>query len=419
MPRRPPSDQSGWHRSSRFTSESDAAGDTLTLSYGAPLPGAGNCPSSATSCETITSASGRALVLGLNSSSLVTSVTDPMGRSWTYGYTGSDLTSVTDPMANVTSYGYDSGNANPLLTSDITTITKPNGQTGGPDAGAHIAIAWDGAGRATSVTDPMGFKTSYNWTGFNPSTGTGLITVTDADGNATVYDYTLGTLAAQSVWNGAAGSTLASEQDYVPDQTSTSGDNSAGTQLDVATADGDGNTTVVSYDTHGNPVTTTAPDGVGNQLAQTTEQSTSLDQPDCSQAVIANSTCTASSGPAPVAAGGVISAPSSAPPQGITWTQYDTDGNALWTTIGVYAPGSSSAAYAQTTYQLFTGNSVTLNSTNISCAGTPPSPSLPCATINADGVVTQLGYNAQGDLTSSSTPDGNSGGGAGDHHLRL
>ena len=230
----------------KLTGESDAAGNTLTLSYGAPAPGSGNCPSSATSCETITSASGRSLVLGLNSASLITSVTDPMGRTWSYGYTGDDLTSVTDPMNNVTSYGYDTANTNPLLTSDITAITRPNGQSGGPDAGAHTAIAWNTLGQVTSVTDPMGHKTSYNLTGFNPSTGTGFITVTDADGNATAYYYTLGTLAAKSVWNGAVGSTLALEQDYVPDQTITSGDTSAGTQLDVAAADGDGNLTTSS-----------------------------------------------------------------------------------------------------------------------------------------------------------------------------
>ena len=62
----------------------------------------------------------------------------------------------------------------------------------------------------------------------------------------------------------------------------------------------------------------------------------------------------------------------------------------------MYEPGGSSAAYAQTTYQLFKGNSVTLNGTNISCTTTPPSASLPCATINADGVVTQLDYDAPG-----------------------
>ena len=47
------------------------------------------------------------------------------------------------------------------------------------------------------------------------------------------------------------------------------------------------------------------------------------------------------------------------------------------------------------------------DSTQISCTATPPSPSLACATINADGVVTQLAYDSAGDLTSSTTPDGN------------
>src|SRR6185437_4741954 len=83
------------------------------------------------------------------------------------------------------------------------------------------------------------------------------------------------------------------------------------------------------------------------------------------------------------------------------------DGNALYTTTGVYEPGSSAAAYTQTTYQLFKNNTITLAGTHISCTTTPPSASLPCATINADGVVTQLAYNTAGDLTSTSTPDGN------------
>jgi YD repeat-containing protein len=105
----------------------------------------------------------------------------------------------------------------------------------------------------------------------------------------------------------------------------------------------------------------------------------------------------------------VITPPSSAPPEGQTWTLTDTDANQLYTTTGVYSPGGA-YEYSQTTYQLFKGNSVTLNSTNISCTYTPPASSLPCATINADGVVTQLQYDPQGDLISSSTPDGNTAG---------
>jgi RHS repeat-associated protein len=104
--------------------------------------------------------------------------------------------------------------------------------------------------------------------------------------------------------------------------------------------------------------------------------------------------------------GQAISPPSSAPPAGLTWTLYDTSGNQLYTTTGVYEPNGS-YAYSRTAYQLFKGNTITLNGSNISCTAAPPSSSLPCATVNADRVVTQLAYNAQGDLASSSTPDGN------------
>ena len=103
----------------------------------------------------------------------------------------------------------------------------------------------------------------------------------------------------------------------------------------------------------------------------------------------------------------MITPPSSAPPRGLTYTLYDTDGNDLYTTTGVYEPGSNIAAYLQTSYQLFNGNSVTLNGVNITCDHSAPSMSLPCATIDTGGNVTQLQYNSQGDLLASSTPDGN------------
>jgi RHS repeat-associated protein len=386
-----------YNSSGQLTSEADAAGDTLTLSYATPAPGSGNCPSSAASCETITSASGRALVLGLNSAGEVTTATDPMGRAWTYGYAGSNLTSATDPMSNVTSYGYDTGNANPLLTSDITTITKPNGQSGGPNAGVHTAIGWTTSGQAASVTDPMGYKASYDTSGFNPATGTGFITATDAGGYTTDYYYLNGTLAAQSDWTGT---TMTSELDYVPDQSTT------GTQLVVSVSDGNGNTTSTVY-ANGNPVSSTAPDGIGNQTATTTQQFTSLNQADCSSDAGATTTCSGSGGPAAVSPGGSITPPSTIPPIGVTWTLYDTHGNQLYTTVGVYPPGGSTASYSKTTYQLFNGNSVTLNGTSDSCTATAPSPSLPCATIDADANVTQLAYDSAGDLASSSTPDGN------------
>ena len=206
-------------------SETDPAGNTLTLTTGSPAPGAGHCPATASTCTTITAASGRTLVLGYNSAGLVTSVTDPLANRWTYAYTGSQLTTVTDPMANVTTYTYGAGSTgNPQLTSDLLTITSPNGQPGGSAAGKKTVNIYDTQGRVTSQTDPMGFQTTFSYCAsaaagncMNPATGTGLVTVTDPDGNKTVYDYQQAALAATSNFTG---STLTSETDQQPNTTS-------------------------------------------------------------------------------------------------------------------------------------------------------------------------------------------------------
>lgn len=391
-------------------SETDAAGNTLTVAYGSPAPGSGNCPSTASTCDTITSASGRALVVGYNSASLVTSVTDPMGRQWAYTYTGSDLTKATDPMGNSTSYTYDTSNTNAMLAGDMLTITGPNAQPGGPDAGDDTVNVYDSNGRVTQQTDPMGFVTRFNYcvnatagNCMNTSTGTGFTTVTDPDGNTTVDNYLAGSLTGTADYT--SGTTLASAQTYVPNQASTG--TSADTQLDTATQEGNGNITTTTYDSSGNELTSTAPDGVGTQTATTTQAYTALNSSNCSSTAEATGTCAANPGPSPVAPGGTITPPSSAPPEGLTWTLYDTDGNQLYTTTGVYQPGNNSASYSRTTYQLFKNNTITLGSNHVACTAVPPSSSLPCATINPDGVVTQLAYNSAGDLTSNSTPDGN------------
>ena len=71
----------------------------MTITYNCPAPGTGNCPASAATCETVQSPSGRALVIGSNTSGKVTSVTDPMARRWSYTYTSKDLATVTFPAA--------------------------------------------------------------------------------------------------------------------------------------------------------------------------------------------------------------------------------------------------------------------------------------------------------------------------------
>jgi RHS repeat-associated protein len=187
-------------------------------------------------------------------------------------------------------------------------------------------------------------------------------------------------------------------------------DATAGNLLDTVTADGNGNITSFTYDSAGNQTSATAPDGAGSQTATTTDWASAAAQGNttCSSGEQASAGCgSTATGPAPVAPGGGITPPAAAPPAGVTWSLYDSDGNDLYDTTGVYEPGSGTAAYQQVSYSLYKGNSVTLGGTAISCTAVPPSRSLPCATINPDGVVTQLAYDAQGDLTSSSAPDGN------------
>src|SRR6202035_4196031 len=171
------------------------------------------------------------------------------------------------------------------------------------------------------------------------------------DHNTTVYQYDEGTLAAQSDWT--SGTTLAGETDNLPDTTT-------GTLNDTATFDGNGNQTSNVYNADGSPTQTKAPDGTGQETT-TYQAYTALQNPSC--ATDAEATTGACTGPAPIAPGGVI-APPSAPLPGVTGTLYDTDGNQLYTTTGVYQPGATSASNQQTTYQLFNGNTVTLPGTS-------------------------------------------------------
>ena len=111
-----------------------------------------------------------------------------------------------------------------------------------------------------------------------------------------------------------------------------------GTLLDMWSTNGDVSSsgapeeTSYTYDSAGNETSETNPLG-----ETTTTWSTSLDEPSCDGTATSTSPCSSAlQGPAPVTPGGVITPPSSAPPVGVTYTLYDTYGNALYTTTGVY-----------------------------------------------------------------------------------
>ena len=149
-----------------------------------------------------------------------------------------------------------------------------------------------------------------------------------------------------------------------------------------------------------------------NALGKTWSYSyNSFDEQTCAAEPLASSPCSSLSPPSAITAGtATITPPGSAPPKYVTYTEYDTDGNLIYQTTGDYAPGAGSASQSRTTYDLYNGQSVTVDSDDDSCTNTAPSGELACATVDPDGVVTQLGYDSAGDLTSKSTPDGNAGG---------
>ena len=383
----------------QLISIADPDGATETVTYNSPSPGTGECPAAASSCETVTSASGRALTLGWSNtgdSGTITSVTDPLGRRTTYAYSSGNLSSVTDPMSRVTSYTYDSSNSNSDLVHDLLTLTKPNGQSGGPDAGDALTNVYNSSGQITSQTDPKGLETSFDYSGYTFSTLTGTVVVTDPDGNETAFVYTQGALISKST---GYGTSSVSTTTYSVDPS---------TLLDDIVTDGNGHATTSTYDADGNVLVKL--DGL---YQMSSFSYNSFDEVTCASTplLVVNEGCNLLSPPSALTAGSsTITPPSSAPLAYVTYAEFDTNGNPIYTTQGDYNPGSSSASQSRTTYDLYNGQSVTLGTTVDSCTTSAPNSELPCAKINADGTVTQLAYDSAGDLTSSSTPDGNSGG---------
>jgi RHS repeat-associated protein len=390
-----------FNSSGELLSESEPGGATVTLTDDSPSPGTGACPSASASCRTVAAASGRALVIAYDSSGLIEKVIDPLGNVWTYAHcvapsstcsTG-DLTSVTDPQGNVTSFTYDESNGNSELAHDLLTVTEPNGQPGGTHAGAYLVNVYNASGQVVSQTDPDRHATSFDYSNLDVTLGTGDTVVTDPDGNQTQYVFNDGVLTGKTEGYGTASP---SEWVYGRDPNML---------VKTTVTDPDGDNTAYEYDSDGNVVSVTNPLG-----ATISYSYNSFDEQTCKALALAASGCGSLSPPAAVTGGGSISSPSSAPPDYVTYSLYDTAGNLIYETAGDYQPGASSASQSRTSFQLYNGESVTLGGHTDSCAASAPAGSLPCATIDPDGNVTQLGYDSTtGDLTSSSTPDGNSG----------
>ncbi len=116
-------------------------------------------------------------------------ITDARSHTWAYTWDGDHIATVTDPLNHTSTFGYTLG--------DPTSFTNPNGDTTSQfvdNAGATVATTdadglttsatYDAANDLLTSTDPAGNQTSYTYDGNG-----NVLTVTDPDSNVSTYTY--------------------------------------------------------------------------------------------------------------------------------------------------------------------------------------------------------------------------------------
>ena len=260
----------------RLTSITNVQGQSLSLAYGGEMPGSGECPSTAGSCETVTSAGGEVLTIGWSASGEsgdVTSVTDPDGNRWVYGYCTSDgstcntgqLISATNPGGEVTRYTYDVGSSQSDLQYDLTSVQPPTTSaaiTAGEittfcndpsDSSAPVGYevnCYNSAGEDVAQSTPSGATTTFSYSQMTQSTGWGTVTATDGDGVTTGYSF-----QGSELWQKSVGSTGSAPVNSIFNDYPT-------TLAPQSMEDGESNLTVEQRDANGNVLLST--DGAGN-----------------------------------------------------------------------------------------------------------------------------------------------------------
>jgi RHS repeat-associated protein len=242
----------------QLTSITDSQGRTITPTY------------SGGQVTKWTDSTGRSVALNVTGSQL-TSWTDGAGGTTQYGYSnaGPDPTSITDPDGNLTNITYNAGNQVTQITRGPATYgfaysTTLDSRCAHTDPYTVIS--------QTTVTDPDGNKTIY-CTDIADRTATKI----DAAGNVTSYTYgdlSLDQPTSTSLPNGASSTAsyqqvngvfnanlttsgvTASGSSY-PDGSSSYNAGGGNTYLADTTTDSQGNQTAYTYDTWGNPTSVT------------------------------------------------------------------------------------------------------------------------------------------------------------------
>lgn len=225
---------------------------------------------------------GYVTTLGYNGSSQLATITDPAGRTLSVGWTGTHITTVTDPNVSpnrVVTFQYNDGNGNLTDVLDVngghthfiyngshqlTNIYDPNCYAAGAtcNGGNGVVNGYDGQGRVTSQEDQLGRPTALVYVGDPSSASGGNTTVTDPKGNVTVDTYQYGVRTAETK---GYGTPSAATWEYTYDPS---------TAAVASKVDPDNNTTLFTYDSNGNQLSSA--DELGRQ---TTSTYNSLNEP--------------------------------------------------------------------------------------------------------------------------------------------
>ena len=168
-------------------------------------------------------------------------MTDPLGRVHTYFYDASgDLVKATDPLGRSWTFTYDSKHR-------LLTMTDPAGGTTGN--------TYNASGQVSAQSDPDGGTTTWSYAGDADSLAGGSTTITDPDGNETVDQYSELELVSETA---GAGTAAAATTSYSYDPA---------TLGVIAQTNPDDDTTTSTYDANGNLLTSTDP--LGNTTTYT------------------------------------------------------------------------------------------------------------------------------------------------------